>query len=113
MAHEKLTKIEMEEYYGCCGNSICHGCSHSFAVSGNDVSVHFVKQREWKKTEEEEIVQMMKRVEGKDAGAMCLLGHYHNQGHFGLLQDQTKAISLWTMETGRGAWIQSFAFLPR
>jgi TPR repeat protein len=55
------------------------------------------------KTEEEEIVQLMKRVEGKDAGAMCLLGHYHNQGHFGLLQDRTKAISLWKQAAELGS----------
>ena len=39
--HEALTKIGMEQYYPCCGKSICNGCSPSFAMSGNNEKCQF------------------------------------------------------------------------
>jgi hypothetical protein len=47
IANEELGKNDIEEYYECCGKSICRGCTDSFIKSGNLGSVHFVKQRMW------------------------------------------------------------------
>ena len=35
VANVELTKREMEQYYPCCGKSICAGCVHSFICAGN------------------------------------------------------------------------------
>jgi TPR repeat protein len=64
-------------------------------VSGNDKKCPFCNSEQGGKTEEEEIAEMMKRVEANDAGAMHLLAGYYHQGIFGLLQDRTKAVALW------------------
>ena len=40
-----------------------------------------------RKTNEERVEEMMKRVEANDAGAMCVLSSYYDNGSGGLLQD--------------------------
>jgi TPR repeat protein len=59
--------------------------------------------RDRNKTDEEEIMQMMKRVAVKDANAMHQLAHYFNKGMGGLLQDQSKAIELWKQAAELGS----------
>ena len=44
----------------------------------------------------------MKRVEAKDAGAMCVLADQYYHGDLGLLQDQEKAMELWTQAADLG-----------
>jgi hypothetical protein len=34
-ANEELAKVPIEQYFPCCGKSICGGCIHSFRKSGN------------------------------------------------------------------------------
>jgi hypothetical protein len=42
-----MAKIETEQYYSCCGKSICGGCFYSFCMTGNiDTSVCSAMQRE-------------------------------------------------------------------
>jgi hypothetical protein len=92
-ANEELAAEATEQYYSCCGKSICGGCVHSFTESGNDDRCPFCNAK-MSKTAEEEIKQTMKRVEANDAGAMCQLGNQYIHGHEGLLQDQEKAKEL-------------------
>jgi TPR repeat protein len=47
------------------------------------------------KTDEERIKELMKRIEAKDAGAMCQLANYYYIGINGLQQDGQKATELW------------------
>ncbi len=69
---------------------------YSFTQSGgNDEKCPFCKA-DMKKTDDERVGHIMKRVEANDAGAICQLGCYYNEGTFGLLQDRTKAIGYWT-----------------
>jgi phage FluMu protein Com len=95
-ANEKLARIDMDTYYTCCGKCI-------FAMSGNNDKCPFCKAENRNKTDEEEIMQMMKRVEVKDANAMHQLAHYYNKGIGGLLQDQSKAIELWKQAAELGS----------
>ena len=94
MAHEALTKFGMEQYYPCCGKSICNGCSHSFAMSGNNEKCPFCNFDRGSETEEEYVEQIMKRVQVNDAGAMCELANCYSQGAFGLQLNRAKVIAL-------------------
>ena len=40
-ANEELAKKDMEDYYPCCGKSICAGCIHFLHGSGNDGKAPF------------------------------------------------------------------------
>jgi TPR repeat protein len=91
-ANELLAKLETEQYYSCCGKSICGGCVHSFVESGNIGKCPFCNS-DLDKTDEEAVEELMKRVEVNDAGSMLVLGsHYY---HGGLQQDHAKALELW------------------
>jgi TPR repeat protein len=102
-ANEELAGKSTEAYFSCCGKKVCQGCVHSFYTSGNDEKCPFCNSEQGGKTEEERVQEIMKRVETNDAGAMHLLAGYHNQGIFGLLQDRTKAISLWKQASELGS----------
>jgi TPR repeat protein len=64
-------------------------------VSGNNDKCPFCNSDRADKTYEEEIEELMKRVEANDAGAMTVLGNYYHFGQLGLHQDGVKAMSLW------------------
>jgi hypothetical protein len=63
IANEELAKVGMEEYYECCGKSVCKGCIYSFVESGNEEACLFCKAEIMSKTNEERVEEMMKRVE--------------------------------------------------
>jgi TPR repeat protein len=100
MANEGLEDKHMEVYYECCGKSICRGCVHSFAKSGNVGKCLFCKADKIGKTDEERVEDLTKRVEAKDAGAMYVLGSYYQHGQLGLLSDQERAIWKQAAELG-------------
>jgi TPR repeat protein len=90
--HEELASMNMEEYYPCCGKSICKGCLYSFNKSGNIGTCPFCNSNRATKTDEEDNEDLMKRVEANDVNAICLLAGQYNQGLNGLQQDHTKAM---------------------
>ena len=47
-------------------------------------------------TDGERVEEIMRRVEGNDAGAMCVLGTDYYHGQLGLQQDRARAMELWT-----------------
>ena len=94
IANEELATKDMEKYYPCCGKSICRGCVHSFCMSGND-KCPFCNS-DCNKTDEEDVADLMKRVEVNDSGAMCQLGNCYYKGLNGVQQDRTKAMELFT-----------------
>jgi TPR repeat protein len=103
IANEELAGMTMEEYYPCCGKSICRGCFYSFAQSGNSGKCPFCNTERGGKTDEEENAEMMKRVEAKDVGAMHVLAGYYHQGAFGLHQDRVRAMALWKQAADLGS----------
>jgi hypothetical protein len=82
--------------YSCCGKSICGGCVHSFIKSGNSGKCPFCNCNRLFKTDEENIEDMMKRIEANDAGAVTALADCYYNGKLGLLRDQTKGRELLT-----------------
>jgi TPR repeat protein len=95
VANEELVTVDMEQYYQCCGKSVCSGCIYSFAKSGNDDKCPFCNSDRGNRTEEENNEDLMKRVEANDPASICLLaGNYHD-GRRGFLQDNNKAMELW------------------
>jgi len=96
-------KVEdTEQYYPCCGKSICQGCVHSFCESGNDGKCPFCNSNRGGKTDEEDVAEMMKRVAANDAVAMGMLGYKYYQGLGGVQQDHIKAIELFTKSAELG-----------
>jgi TPR repeat protein len=103
-ANELLAKLGTEEYYVCCGKAICGGCLDSFSKSGNIGTCPFCNAERIGKTEDEENIQeMMKRVEVNDAGAMYELGNNYYHGQKGLQQDGEKAMGLWKQAAKLGS----------
>jgi hypothetical protein len=102
IANVELAKMAMEQYYTCCGKSICGGCVYSFRKSGNDDKCPFCNTDQYK-THEECIQELMKRVAANDAGATCQLGNSHYHRQLGLLQDEEKAMELWTQAAKLGS----------
>jgi len=101
-ADEELAKMNLEEYFVCCGKSVCRGCTHSFCKSGNIGKCPFCNADRGSKTLEESVEEMMKRVEANDAGAIYMLAGSCYQGLNGIQQDQTKAMELYARATDLG-----------
>ena len=57
-------------------------------------SVRFAIATELKKTDEDDIKELLKRVEVNDAGAIYVLGNIYHVGLRGLQQDRAKALEL-------------------
>ena len=95
IANNGVRDKAMEDYYPCCGKIICCGCIHSFRESGNIAKYPFCNS-DRNKTEEEDVADLMKRVEVNDSGAMCQLGNCYYKGLNGVQQDRTKAMELFT-----------------
>jgi TPR repeat protein len=55
------------------------------------------------KTDGDQVAEITKRVEAKDADAIYMLANYYNTGAGGLLQDREKAMELWTQATELGS----------
>jgi hypothetical protein len=91
-----------EVYYSCCGKSICGGCVDSFCKSGNDDKCPFCNS-DRDKTDEDEVEEIMKRVEVNDAGAMYVLGSHYCHGTYELPQDLERAIALWKQAAKLGS----------
>ena len=64
IANDKLVNLGTENYFPCCGKSICAGCDYSFNMSGNKDKCPFCNSDRSNKTHEEMNEEHMKRVEG-------------------------------------------------
>jgi TPR repeat protein len=100
-----LLDRQTEEYYSCCGKSVCKGCTISFNKSGNiGTCPHCKAEKRMDKTDEEWVAELMKRVEvNNDACAMCVIARYYHHGAGGLQQDKERAKKLWTQAAELGS----------
>jgi TPR repeat protein len=106
-ANELLAKLCTEQYYSCCGKSICSGCIDSFVKSGNMGKCPFCNADQ-DKTDEETFEEKMKRVEANDAGAIFMLADCYYHGLIGLQQDRAKALQLWKKAAELGSSLAHF-----
>jgi TPR repeat protein len=100
-ANEGLAIEAPEQYFSCCGKSICSGCLYSCNTSGNsNGKCPFCNSDRDKercgKTDEEEVEEIRKRVEANDAAAMYMLALLYHYGLKCFQQDLTKAVKLYT-----------------
>jgi TPR repeat protein len=109
IANKELANKATEEYYQCCGKSICRGCIYSFCESGNIGKCPFCNSDRADKTDEEQVAELMKRVDVNDAGAMTVLGSYNYHGKLGLLRDREKAMELYARAAELGSSEAHFA----
>jgi TPR repeat protein len=94
-ANVELANEAMDGYYPCCGKSICRGCAYSFCQSGNYGKCPFCNADQENKTDEEDVEEIMKRVEANDAASIYFLADSCYKGLNGIQQDQTKAMELY------------------
>jgi TPR repeat protein len=102
-ANEDLANLPTEQYYACCGKSVCGGCIHSFRKSGNIDNCPYCRADKMSKTAEENVEELMKRAEANDATAMFALGSFYDCGQLGVQQDAKKAMELWTKAAELGS----------
>jgi len=67
-ANEGVALVATDQYFVCCGKSICGGFVYSFGKSGNHDKCPFCNAKHIE-SDEEKIEELMKRVEANDAGA--------------------------------------------
>ena len=101
IANEDLAGEVMERYYTCCGKQVCEGCIHSFVQSGNDEKCPFCNS-DCGKSVEDEVEEVMKRVEANDAASIYMLAHQYCHGLHGLQRDRAKAIELYVRAANLG-----------
>ena len=100
--HEELQGRATEHYFVCCGKGVCGGCVHSCIQSGNDDKCPFCNS-EGGKTDEEQVEQIMKRVDANDPASIYLLARYYYYGGLnGVQQDHAKAMELFTKSAELG-----------
>ena len=68
--NKKLAGKEMDQYFPCCGKSICYGCVYSFRKSGNHDKCPFCNADQDGKTDEEVVEEILKRVEANDPASI-------------------------------------------
>jgi tetratricopeptide (TPR) repeat protein len=95
IANEELANENMEKYYPCCGKNICRGCLYSFRESANIGKCPFCNA-DCNRTREDQVEDLMKRVEANDATSICLLAYCCYKGLNGVQQDHVKAMELFT-----------------
>jgi TPR repeat protein len=101
-ANDGLAMKKTEEYFPCCGKTICKGCVYSFAQSGNNDKCPFCNSDRADKTDEENVQDLMKRVEANDAASIFLLADSYYNGLNSLHQDQIKAMELYARASDLG-----------
>jgi len=82
-----------KRYKPCCGKVICSGCIHAVELSDEDALCPFCRTPT-PYTEDENVRQLMKRVDAGDAEGINNLGFYLSNGMNGLSQDYAKALEL-------------------
>jgi hypothetical protein len=95
IANVELASERMEQYYTCCGKTICGGCAYSFRQSGNESKCPFCNSDRGGKTDEDDVNELTKRADANDASAMTALGSWYLHGGRGLQQDHARAMELY------------------
>jgi tetratricopeptide (TPR) repeat protein len=104
IANERLPTMDMDQYYECCGKSICGGCIYSCIKSGNNGKCPFCNTEIKRNiTDEVRVEKLMKRVESNDPASISILAQYYLNGEKGFQQDLTKAIELFTRAADLGS----------
>ena len=109
--NRKMSIMDTETYYSCCGKTICKGCVYSSRKSGNHDKCPFCKTDRASKTDEVVVEEIMKRVETNenDADAIYVLAQHYRDGEGGLQQDRTKTMELLASASELGSSKAHFA----
>jgi TPR repeat protein len=102
IANKGVEDEAMEEYFPCCGKSICGGCVYSFKESGNHDKCPFCNSDRTGKTDEEIFGEILKRVEANDPASMCMLATHYHHGRGGVQQDHAKVMELYVRAADLG-----------
>jgi len=84
-------------YMACCGKIICSGCVHAFQsrITSKKKDLCPFCRTPPASTDEKIIKRYKKRLEINDLLAIRNLGHYYDDGLYGLQQNHAKALELW------------------
>ena len=95
IANEGLATKHTDQYYPCCGTSICKGCVVSFYETWSKDKCPFCNAEiSLDRPDEEKIADVIKRVEANDPGAINELACYYVCGRGGVQQDHAKSTEL-------------------
>ena len=97
-----LAKLGTEQYFSCCGKTICRGCDYSFCNSGNMEKCPFCNADRCSKTDEEMVDELMNRIQANDPASIYFLANSYHNGLNGYQQDLTKAIELYAKSAELG-----------
>jgi TPR repeat protein len=111
-ANEELAKMDSEQYYPCCGKTICKGCVYSFIEFENYGKCPFCNSDRADKTDVEMVGELSNRMRANDPASICLLATNYHYGLAGLQQDRTKSMELFTKSAELGCSQANF-FLGR
>ena len=100
-AYEELGKMDSEQYYPCCGKTICKGCTHSFIEFENDGKCPFCNSNQGGKSGQE-AEELSNRMRANDPASICLLATNYHYGLAGLQQDRTMSMELFTKSADLG-----------
>ena len=93
----------LQMYSVCCGKTICCGCNFQHQIKSREQAVPCAFCRSAMPGSDEEIlVHLHKRVEGKDLNALHNMAMSYGYGQFGLPIDQAKCIELMQHSAGLG-----------
>ena len=100
-AYEELGKMDSEQYYPCCGKTICKGCTYSFIEFENDGKCPFCNSDRGGKSGQE-AEELSNRMRANDPASICLLATNYHYGLAGLQQDRTMSMELFTKSADLG-----------
>ena len=93
----------LQTYYVCCGKTVCCGCNFQHRIKSREQAVPCAFCRTAALGSDEEIlVHLHKRVEGKDLNALHNTAMTYGYGQLGLPIDQAKCIELLQHSAGLG-----------
>ena len=108
-ANRKLSILDTETFYSCCGKTICKGCVYSSRKSGNHDKCPFCKSDRSGKTDEVVVEEIMTRAETNDADSIYVLAQHYRDGEGGLQQDRSKTMELLARASELGSSKAHFA----
>jgi TPR repeat protein len=72
-------------------------------TAGRNKKCAFCNSDRGSKTDEEQVEEILKRVEANHPSAMCLLASHYQHGNGGLQQDEGRAMEFWTQAAKLGS----------
>jgi len=102
MVNENLANMVTEQYFSCCGKSICRGCVLSINSSESRGKCPFCNSMRNYDTVNDMIVEVMRRVDADDPASIYYLADSYHGGLNGIQRDVVRATELYNRAASLG-----------